>query len=417
VRITELVRTAYAALYQGEESGTYPVRPVVTAMDTISGDLQELARFDPSVTALAEQATDLHYQLEDLATSLRAYRDGLDFDPARLDEIEDRLALIRSLKRKYGVEVRELLERAESAEAEIERLSHSAEHIADLEQREAAMLDEISASVSELSRRRRTTSYALSQTIETAMNDLAMPHVRFAVSMARVDDPAGVVVREDGDAESTAQPAADPPTTYAFDKTGIDRVEFMISPNPGEPLKPLARIASGGESARLLLALKSILSHVDTIPTLVFDEIDVGVGGRAGQVVGQKLWGMTETHQVLCITHLPQVAAFADTHFAINKEVVRSTDGGDIRTRTNVRILSFEDRVNELAAMLDGTPVSEHSRISAQGILERAHSLKQHTPNSQSTPQPSEPLEKRYEEARRSPPLEMVQTPLIRSNE
>lgn len=277
------------------------------------------------------------------------------------------------------------------------------------------MLGEISASVSELSRRRRFTGYALSQTIEHAMQDLAMPNVRFAVSMARTEVADGVVVVDNDDDDThrneTGQEGEAGTVLYAFDKTGIDRVEFMISPNPGEPLKPLVRIASGGESARLLLALKSILSHVDTIPTLVFDEIDVGVGGRAGQVVGQKLWGMTETHQVLCITHLPQVAAFADTHFAIKKEVVRGTDATDLRTRTDVRVLSFEDRVTELAAMLDGIPISEHSLISARGIIERAAALKTSmTGRDQSHNQDSD-------EAYLTPTLDMSSTPMLTADE
>jgi DNA repair protein RecN (Recombination protein N) len=184
-----------------------------------------------------------------------------------------------------------------------------------------------------------------------------MPNVRFFVSLEHEDDPQGVELSER-------------PGRVAFDKSGIDRVEFLISPNPGEPLKPLAKIASGGESARLLLALKSILSRVDEVATLIFDEIDVGVGGRAGQVVGQKLWAITENHQVICITHLPQVAAFADAHYHIAKEF--SAD----RTRTSVRRLDEPQRVDELASMLDGTP-SEHSRANAREIIGRASGWKQ----------------------------------------
>jgi DNA repair protein RecN (Recombination protein N) len=158
--------------------------------------------------------------------------------------------------------------------------------------------------------------------------------------------------------------------TLNFDKTGIDQIEFLLSPNPGEPLKPLARIASGGESARLLLALKSILSRVDDVPTLVFDEVDVGVGGRAGHVVGEKLWGISDRHQVICITHLAQVASFGDAHYAIAKSF--SAD----RTRTSISLLDDEQRIEELAAMLDGVPVSDHSRHSAQEMVERASAFK-----------------------------------------
>jgi DNA repair protein RecN (Recombination protein N) len=209
------------------------------------------------------------------------------------------------------------------------------------------------------------------------MRDLAMPHVRFAVALERQEDPQGILVERMKDEGAQRAPrmnnddtASHPSGHYAFDKTGVDKIEFLLAPNPGEPLKPLARIASGGESARLLLALKSILSKVDEVPTLVFDEVDVGVGGRAGQVVGEKLWGISEQHQVICITHLPQVAAFGDLHFAIAKLF-----SGD-RTRTIVEQLADDARLDEIAEMLDGTPISEHSRRGAQEMLDRAQTYK-----------------------------------------
>jgi len=192
--------------------------------------------------------------------------------------------------------------------------------------------------------------------IVEVMRELAMPHVRFQVRTERVGDADGLPIGG---------------TRYAFDKTGVDQIEFMLSPNPGEPLKPLAKIASGGESARLLLALKSILSRVDEVPTLIFDEVDVGVGGRAGYVVGEKLWSISDRHQVICITHLPQVAAFGDIHYGISKAF--SAD----RTRTSVQRLDPEQRIDEIAAMLDGTPISEHSRRSAKEMLERSGQYKQ----------------------------------------
>lgn len=353
-RITSLATDAYADLYSGREGGRAPARPVVELMATIAGNLEELARLDPSVAQMATTASELHYQLEDLAAALRSYRLSLDFEPDRIDAIEDRLTVLRDLQRKYGGDIAQLIERASSAEAEIERLMNSSVHIAELERQEAETLAALAAEAEALSQRRREVGDELGRQIEGAMGDLAMPHVRFHVSLEHEDDPTGVPLWG---------------RRLAFDKTGIDRVEFLISPNPGEPLKPLARIASGGESARLLLALKSILSRVDEVATLIFDEIDVGVGGRAGQVVGQKLWAITENHQVICITHLPQVAAFADAHYHISKEF------GDERTRTSVRRLDDEQRVDELAAMLDGTP-SEHSRANAREIIERAAAWK-----------------------------------------
>ncbi len=353
-RITSLTDDAYAALYEGHE-GARASKPVVEAMALVAGNLEELGRLDPSVATIAAQASELHYQLEDLAANLRSYRLGLDIDPGRIDTIEDRLTVLRELQRKYRADIPAIITRAASAEAEIDKLANSSEHIAALTRQESAALAALAELAGELSRRRRQVGDELGQQIEGAMGDLAMPNVRFHVGIAHSDDPEGVLV--DG-------------RLRAFDKTGIDRVEFLISPNPGEPLKSLAKIASGGESARLLLALKSILSRVDDVATLIFDEIDVGVGGRAGQVVGQKLWTITENHQVICITHLPQVAAFADAHYHIAKEF--SVD----RTRTSVRRLDDQQRVDELASMLDGTP-SEHSRANAREIIARASGWKQ----------------------------------------
>jgi DNA repair protein RecN (Recombination protein N) len=362
VRITELVATTYALLYTGDETGRRAARSAVELLGAINDALTELARLDPTLSQAAEQATELLYSVEDLATRIRAYRDSMEFDPARLDAIEDRLTLIRDMQRKYRGSIEHILERAASAEGEIERLTRSAEHLADLEAKERHLLDEIGRLASELSQRRREAGDRLAAAVEQAARDLALPHVRFAVSLERTEDPEGVPITENGVERR-----------WSFDRSGIDTVEFLLSPNPGEPLKPLARIASGGESARLLLALKSILSRVDDIPTLVFDEIDVGVGGRAGQVVGEKLWSISDRHQVICITHLPQVAAFADAHYAIAKLF---SDG---RTRTVVEQLDDAKRAHEIAAMLDGTPVSEHSLRSALDMLERARAYKQRT--------------------------------------
>ncbi|MGB9738506.1 MAG: DNA repair protein RecN [Chloroflexus aggregans] len=353
-RIASLTDDAYRVLYAGSEgrSGRSAIDAMALAVDA----LNELSRFDPRAIPLAQQATDIHYQLEDLVAALRSYRADLDIDPRRLDMIEERLTVLRDLQRKYGVDLATLIERATQAEAELENLRNRTSHIADLEKQEQALQAELARLAIELSQRRRQVGDELSHQIIQAMQDLAMPNVHFAVQITYDDDPQGLPVNG---------------RRVACDRTGIDRVEFLIAPNPGEPLKPLARIASGGESARLLLALKSILSRVDEVPTLIFDEIDTGVGGRAGHVVGQKLWAISQRHQVLCITHLPQVAAFANAHYHIRKEVHAG------RTRTSVEVLSAEQRIDELAAMLDGVP-NDHSRANARQILERAQTWKSH---------------------------------------
>jgi DNA repair protein RecN (Recombination protein N) len=267
------------------------------------------------------------------------------------------------LQRKYNGSIEELLRSVDDARVELDRLVHSAEHLADLEAQEAKLLGQLGKLAGKLSHQRRAAGDELSQRIEQSMADLAMPHVKFQVSIDHASDARGVVLG--GKSNDDGHMAR-----VAFDKTGADRVEFMISPNPGEPLKPLARIASGGESARLLLAMKSILSLVDVVPALVFDEVDVGVGGRAGSVVGEKLWAMTVNHQVLCITHLPQVAAFGDSHYTIRKQV----DSG--RTRSSVTPLDWDGRISEVAEMLDGVPISDASRQTAKTMLERATTYK-----------------------------------------
>ncbi len=354
-KITTLANSAYHLLAEGDD-GPRGAQPVVDQLSAAVAAIDELARYDIGLNGTVEQANELLYRLEDLAATVRDYRDNLEFDPHRLEEIEDRFLMLRSLQRKYSLSIDELIASVTTAQDELDMLTHAAEHLADLEAQEARLLSKLSALAGDLSARRRETGDMLAQRIEQSMSDLAMPNVKFAVGITHVPDARGVEMTQNG---------SEPPRVQ-FDKTGIDRVEFLLSPNPGEPLKPLARIASGGESARLLLAMKSILSEVDTVPTLVFDEVDVGVGGRAGGVVGEKLWGMSAEHQVLCITHLPQVAAFGDAHYTIRKQVAEG------RTRSDVTLLDKDGVVDELAEMLDGRPLSDASRESARTMLGRA---------------------------------------------
>lgn len=361
-RITTLANSVYASLAMGED-GRRGGQPILDSLSKVVSLIEELQRYDSNLDTALEQANDVLYRLEDLVATMRDYRDALDFDPARMEQIEERFLLLRNLQRKYGGTVAEMLTSAEAAAVELHRLTHSAEHMADLQAREDDLLGQLAKVAGELSQRRRAAGEELAARIVQSTSDLAMPHVKFAVLIEQVPDERDGVTLEGG-------PAGD---RIAFDRTGIDRVEFMLSPNPGEPLKPLARIASGGESARLLLAMKSILSTVDVVPTLVFDEVDVGVGGRAGGVVGEKLWGMAANHQVICITHLPQVAAFADTHYTIAKHV----EAG--RTRSTVEPLDDAQRVDEIAAMLDGLPITEASRSTARTMLERSSTYKQAT--------------------------------------
>jgi DNA repair protein RecN (Recombination protein N) len=198
--------------------------------------------------------------------------------------------------------------------------------------------------------------------MERQLDDLNMKRARFKVDVRQQYASDGVPVQREPGGEAEY---------YAFNTTGIDRVEFLIAPNPGEPFKPLGKIASGGETSRLMLALKSILSAADATPTLIFDEIDSGISGRSGYIVGEKLWNLTGNHQVICVTHLPQIAAFGDAHYNVAKDV-----HGD-RTMTQVRELAYEQRTIEIGQMLGGT-LTDTSRRNAEELLQRADEMKQH---------------------------------------
>jgi len=302
--------------------------------------LSNLEKIDSSLGELRRQAESLSYAVDDLARAMRGYRDEIEYNPARQQEVEERLELIAQLRRKYGDSIEEILAFGERAARDLEQITHSEERIEQLGAEEERLLQQVGDLAVDLSVKRQEAAGRLAAAIERELNELRMAEARFVVQLERTEDERGASA--DG-------------ARYAFDATGIDQVEFLISPNPGEPPRPLAKIASGGETSRLMLALKSTLSAADATPTLIFDEIDVGIGGRVGEIVGRKLWGLTANgnpeHQVMCVTHLPQIAAFADTHFQISKVVEGS------RTVTRARRLADDERIEEITQML-GSPTA-----------------------------------------------------------
>ena len=326
----------------------------------------EIAQLDSRVVRHAEQAQELLYLAEDLTQAVRIYRDAFDFDPQRIDAIEERLTALRDLQRRYRLSIEQLIRQAADAATEIDRLTQSDAQLQILERQEHVLRARLADAAFELARQRRYAGDRLASAIEHAVRELAMPHVRVRVQITARIDARGLEVPDDDTIPGIGQGQR-----VAIDRHGVDHVEFQFTPNPGEPLRPLAKVASGGEGARLLLSVKSILSQVDDVPTLIFDEVDVGIGGRAGNVVGERLWNISRRHQVIVITHLPQVAAYAEDHFVIAKHVV------DQRTRTQLTLLTMNERVDELAAMLDGASDHEHSRRSALEMIQRAHALQQ----------------------------------------
>ena len=348
-KLAALADDALHALSDGTDETPSAADQLGEAARSLSG----LAKIDASVGEHRDLAQSLGEQFRELARDLRDYRDRIEFNPKRLDAVEERLDLLKNLQRKYGAAIEDVLAFAEKAQAERESLTHSGERMAELEEQEEQWLRRIGQMGQKLSAARRAAGAQLARAIEAELDDLRMEHAHFGVDMQSEDDPDGAYIEG---------------RRVAFDATGLDRIEFLVAPNVGEGLKPLAKIASGGETSRLMLALKSVLARADRTPTLIFDEIDQGIGGRVGAIVGRKLWGLGEAHQVLCITHLPQLAGFGDQHFKVEKEVA-----GD-RTVTRVHPLEGAARVAELALMLGGA--GEKTTENAEEILEMVRAEK-----------------------------------------
>lgn len=342
-RRMEQVAEAYALLQEGDEEQRSALDLLGLAME----GLATLARLDDAWEEQGKAAEAAYYQLEEVARALRQYRDEIEFDPQRLAEVEERIELIHRLERKYGDTIEEVLAFAERAEAELEGITHSDERADALRGEEAALLREMADVGEELGAARQEVARRLSARMEEELASLNMGHARFLVHIERATATDGVPM-EGG--------------PYAFDATGVDRVEFLIGPNPGEEPRPLARIASGGETSRLMLAMKTVLSDADPVPTLIFDEVDAGIGGRTGSVVGAKLASLAAGHQVFCVTHLAQIASRGRSHFRVLKEVVRG------RTVSTVRLLTPDERVEEVAVLLGGR-ATEATRRSAAELL------------------------------------------------
>src|SRR5260221_5592430 len=340
-RLAALAGEAYGLLYEDED-------PVVSRLGQVYRRVEELAGIDPAFGPHLEARASVRAQLDDLALFLRDYRETLQVSPGRLDEIEARLVLIECLKKKYGATVEEVLSFGARCREELTLLGTPEEQERALEGQRTGLAALYLEQALDLSRRRRSAAHELDKKVQAELKLLAMERTRFAVRF----DPE-VVPADGGD-----------PSTWT--ERGLERGEFLLSPNPGEDLRPLARIASGGELSRIMLALKSVASLDARGLTLVFDEVDVGIGGRVAEVVGRKLRAIARHHQVLCVTHLPQIASQADRHLSVRKQVERG------RTVTEVRALAPEDRVEEVARMLGGETVTDTAREHARTMVNQS---------------------------------------------
>jgi len=319
---------------------------VTDLLGQVVNALSELTRIDQNTKHLSEQADISLSNLSDLALELRDYAETIEFNPQRLDQIEERIDLINRLKRKYGGSLESIIVFQAQALQDLEKIESAGEQIQKLTVIEQELMKVLSEKALLLSNHRKAASQIIAKDIENQLDELKMTHARFVVDMKMREHPAGLRISED--------------LKVDFDASGIDQVEFLVETNPGEGFKPLVKIASGGEVSRFMLALKNVLAEADTIPSLVFDEIDQGIGGRIGLMVGEKLWHLSQNHQVLCVTHLPQLAAYGDQHFSVMKLV------HDNRTQTEINELIGEARQKELASMLGPT---NQTTLNAAGEL------------------------------------------------
>ncbi len=356
--LQRLCAEAYDALYEGDQAA-------LPALGNVWKKLADLAALDGRFDPYLEARASVKSQLEDLAFFLRSYAAAIDASPARLQEVEDRLALLDRLKKKHGPALGDVLQRAEQLRGELHDIAHATERAAALDQELERARRQYVDAAGALSRKRHAAATEFSRALETSLADLAMSRTRCDVRFVRAEDE------------------------NQWSDRGVETGEFYISPNPGEDLKPLARIASGGELSRVMLALKTLASTDAPGKSLIFDEVDAGIGGTAADVVGARLQRLGRRFQVLCITHLPQIAAYGGTHYRIVKSV------RDDRTRTEVTRVEGADREAELARMIAGADVSAAVLASARDMLEsRARpdrASPKRTAPSRSAPSPGTP--------------------------
>jgi DNA repair protein RecN (Recombination protein N) len=332
-RLQRLCAEAYAALYDGDNAA-------LASLGIVWKRLGDLAAVDPKFSAYEESRGAIKSQLEDLAYFLRSYSAGIDASPARLQETEDRLASLERLKKKHGPTLTDVLARASALRQELHDVEHATERLAELDIALSRAREAFVDKAGTLSRRRQQAAVEFARALERALSDLAMPKTRCEVRFA----PAA------GDER--------------WSERGIDEAEFYISPNPGEDLKPLAKIASGGELSRIMLALKTLATTDMPGKTLIFDEVDAGIGGAVADTVGARLQRLGERFQVLCITHLPQIAAYGSTHFQIDKTVRAG------RTSTRVLRIDGPDREAEIGRMIGGAAVTSAVLAGAREMLQ-----------------------------------------------
>lgn len=344
-KIATSVAEAYEILYSGDGNTS----SVIDGLSGVVSQLNLIQGIDDNLDTIIEGLESLQYTLEDSVQELRSYRDSFEYDPERLEELDERLEILLSMKRKYGATVEDVIQLKTELESELDMLENSQKNMDELQKQSRKQYLGVLKTCRILSQKRKKVAKFLEQQLTKELADLNMDRTLFQVNMSSHDNAAAEEVEITG-----------------ITRNGYDEVEFLISPNPGEPLKPLAKIISGGEMSRLMLAFKTILGDLDEIPTMIFDEIDVGISGRTAQKVAEKIGGISRNRQVICVTHLPQIASMADCHFVIEKML------SEEHTRTNVSKLDIQERKEEIARMIGGNKLTSLSLEHAGELIKSA---------------------------------------------
>ncbi len=342
----------YQVVYNSIESLYSAPGSVIEKLVDVKKNLDKISQIDPQLKSKTAKLSDTTYQIEDLIEGLRSYLNSIQMDEKQIDAVEERLDTLNKLKRKYGGSIEAVFDKLKSIEQDLANVENIADSIRDTETQISGLHSKLKDRALNLSRRRKKTADKFAKKVIDQLATLMMSKTEFKASLQ--------VMAADGKTNQylTAN-------SHIITETGIDRATFLIAPNIGEALKPLASIASSGELSRVVLALKALLVKTDSVETVVFDEVDAGIGGGVAEVVGKKLADLAAHHQVICITHLPQIAKFGDQHYSISKHVTKG------RTRTSISLLSDKDRYKEIARMLGGEKITQATLEHAREMLKR----------------------------------------------
>lgn len=346
-KILNTLESSYTALKS--DQGNY--MSIIDSLSTINKKILDVSTIERRLTPIYETIETITYQLQDIATEIRSIKDTIDFEDYTIDQLNERLDVISKLKRKYGGSVEDILENLADMEDKLSYFTNQDEMLENLQKKKDTMTIELLNLCEELSLKRHNAAKILESNISETLEELEMKKTKFYIDIEFNSN-----LNSEGE--------------YPFTENGLDNVEFMISTSPGQPLKPLYRIASGGEISRVMLAIKTILAKVDNIPTLIFDEIDMGISGKTAQQVGQKMSQLSRQHQLICVTHLAQIACMADSHYKVSKNI----NGDD--TDISVEMLNYEAAQNEIARILSGSKITPLTLRHAAEIINSAKQMK-----------------------------------------